>query len=307
MKILICTLSLLLVGLTTFANPTCQDIFAEQTVVYGAEGKRLPPMEPIRLADGETVWGFYDCSSCETTNSARPNVHGRQQCRSCGVPRTTEAYYPPAVMRKDGALYLVDPGNLVRSQAELELTQSGSTTGCPFCGASNFRIEVQCPGCGAQVTNASDLARSARNSVSSLALNQSRASSPRSAPRVTEPSQLAGASTAAPSGDNTQARSLRNRLVGAFAGATMLVATGVGTVWGLQTSVERGLVTAVHANHVVVEYTDQGHRVELERNSNESVQWRLGEEVDLYFVNWRMGQPSGAERLNGEVYRPQSR
>lgn len=256
-------------------------------------------IQPIRLAQGETFWGLYDCKSCGRTNTMKPNPEGRIQCVGCGVPRTDESYRRPALFEKDGYLWLVDPGQLSRTQQEKELADNGELIGCPFCGNGDFKLSGSCSSCGAKAENPSDLRSmlgSLKSGTSSLGLGSSTTSNRRTtvSPRITSLQDGAAPNFLTP---------MRKKVLGMAAGITLAAATTLGTVWGTTTYSEVGRVIDVDTTQVVIEYTvdSQRYTVELARPSGETLQWRMGEPVTLSFVNWKMGDPSGGIRGNGDV------
>ncbi len=263
--------------------------------------------QPIRLNDGETYWGLYDCKSCGRTNTMKPSVDGRVRCvGGCGTPHTGEQYREPAVFEKDGALWLVDPGQISRTQQEKDLAKNADLMGCPFCGNVDFKLDVSCAGCGASAKDASQVRSSIAALLSSASprvtgdfgsglIDTGTTAGPRR-PRTANISDL----TAAPQNRMTP---FRKRVLGMAAGITLAAATTFGSVWGLTTHSEVGRVVQVEISQVVVEYSVDSytHRVELARPAGETLDWRVGEPVTVSFINWKMGDPSGAIRGNGDA------
>lgn len=92
-----------------------------------------------------------------------------------------------------------------------------------------------------------------------------------------------------------------------LAASTMLAATPMGYMWGTTTYTHMAEVTSINDRYVTVEYfksQGQTEDVRLVRQPNDPVTWHLGEQVELYFVNWKLGNPTGAERGNGDVSVP---
>ncbi len=257
-----------------------------------AEPVSVMQSQPIHLKDGDTYWGLYDCKSCGKTNTMQPSTQGRIQCVGCGTPHTGEKYREPAIFEKDGALWLVDPGQLSRSQQEQNLAKGSDLMGCPFCGNVDFKLGVSCAGCGASAKDASQV----RSSIAALRSSTSSrvASTNTSGPRISNLTLPAQPNRMTP---------FTKRVLGMAAGITIAAATTFGSVWGLSTHSEVGRVVQIEQSQVVIEYSveDYNHRVELARPAGETLQWRLGEPVTVSFINWKMGDPSGAIRGNGDA------
>lgn len=64
-----------------------------------------------------------------------------------------------------------------------------------------------------------------------------------------------------------------------------------------------GRVVSVDNNQVTVEYSVDGytHKVDFGRPPGETLSWRIGEPITISFINWKMGNPSGGIRGNGDV------
>lgn len=256
-----------------------------------AEPVNVMQSQPIHLKDGDTYWGLYDCKSCSRTNTMQPSPQGRIQCVGCGTPHTGEKYREPAVFEKDGALWLVDPGQLSRSQQEQNLAKGSDLMGCPFCGNVDFKLGVSCAGCGASAKDASQV----RSSIAALRSSTSPAVDRNtSGPRISNLTLPAQPNRMTP---------FTKRVLGMAAGITIAAATTFGSVWGLSTHSEVGRVVQIETSQVVIEYSvdSYNHRVELARPAGETLQWRLGEPVTVSFINWKMGDPSGAIRGNGDA------
>jgi hypothetical protein len=285
-------------GSSASAGLACFEIFksagsSTSTVAPVALAKPVNVMQsqPIKLKDGDTYWGLYDCKSCGHTNTMQPSTQGRIQCVGCGTPHTGEKYREPAVFEKDRALWLVDPGQLSRSQQEQNLAKGSDLMGCPFCGNVDFKLGVSCAGCGASAKDASQV----RSSIAALRSSTS--------PRVaTNTSGLRISNLTLPAQPNRMTP-FTKRVLGMAAGITIAAATTFGTVWGLSTHSEVARVVQIEASQVVIEYSvdNYSHRVELARPAGETLQWRIGEPVTVSFINWKMGDPSGAIRGNGDA------
>ena len=287
---------ILLIAILSFTSlsysvETCNQLLSTESA------SRARTQEPVLTRHGDTYWGFYQCNSCDNRVSAQPNVHGDQACHSCGAGHTNEKYIPPALFRKGGGLYLVDPGRLIREESEQALADSGETTGCPFCGNSQFSIDEACISCGAQAESpreTRDLMRQASQSSrmnSTVIPNQSSVT-----PRIDFSSTSRGRS-----GPRVTRRGL-----GLAAGVILAVTSGYGIIWGNQTYMIEGVVTDFNSSEVTVEYSDKDGDLEmitLGRPGNETQIWREGEILDLYFINWS-STPRGAERLDGNVLAP---
>lgn len=256
-----------------------------------AEPVSVMQSQPIHLKDGDTYWGLYDCKSCGRTNTMQPSTQGRIQCVGCGTPHTGEKYREPAVFEKDGQLWLVDPGQLSRSQQEDYLAKNKDLMGCPFCGNTDFKLGVSCAGCGASAKDASQV----RSSIAALrSSTSSGVATNTSGPRISNLTLPVQQNRMTP---------FTKRVLGMAAGITIAAATTFGSVWGLSTHSEVGRVVQIEASQVVVEYSvdNYNHRVELARPAGETLQWRMGEPVTVSFINWKMGDPSGAIRGNGDA------
>lgn len=303
--------------------------------------------EPIRLSPGDTVWGYYECSNCSTEVSAKP---GERKCVNCGKPHSDEPLdeIAPAVFRKNGALYLVNPGRLSSDRAMDNLAKTGVADECPFCGTTDFDLSVGCKSCGAQTDNVNDIRKYALNKRKAMLKGTTRISSEdttmaegRNLPPLNE-GVMAKADLKGPTvteietqlelinaenegrrprvrNQNTtpesavvQKRRFLSRLATkggalALAASTLMVGTPIGYIWGTTDYTRMAEVVSVSSSNVVVEYYKPNGQLEdisLKRNQNEST-WHIGEQIELYFVNWKLGAPSGGERGNGDVLRPE--
>jgi hypothetical protein len=297
-----------------FSSPSwalkCVDVFkANSTLVQVNLGKPANPQQaqPIKLKQGETIWGLYDCLSCGNTNSMKPREDGRIQCVGCGSPHTTEEYRRPALFEKGGALWLVDPGQISRTQQEKHLAQNGELIGCPFCGNTDFKLSGSCATCGAAAKDPAELRASLTKLRSGTAMPKNDFGSnlkefgvkqPETMPNTT--SRRGSINSSSPENRMTP---LRKRVLGMAAGITLAAATTFGTVWGMSTHSEVGRVVQIEQSQVVIEYTvdNFSYSVELARPTGETLEWRMGEPVTISFINWKMGDPSGGIRGNGDV------
>lgn len=274
---------------SSFAIDTCSGLLSSSFSVQ--------KQAPILTQHGDTYWGFYQCNSCDTRVSAKPNVHGDQACVNCGVPHTDEKYTPPAMFKKGGELYLVDPGRLIRDDAEQALADSGETHGCPFCGNSQFTIDEACISCGAEAENPNEIREASRQSRQTVASSFSSGSA------------LLGRSAQNQflTGRTSSSRSrVSRRALGLAGGAILAVSTVFGVIWGNQTYTAEGVVTDFTTNEVTVSYIDkdgENESIVMGRPGNETQIWRSGETLELYFINWS-STPRGAERLDGNVLTP---
>lgn len=92
-----------------------------------------------------------------------------------------------------------------------------------------------------------------------------------------------------------------------LAASTFMAATPVGYMWGTTSYTRMAEVVSVSATTVKVEYYKSSGQLEdfiLNKNSADQTQWHIGEQIELYFVNWKLGAPSGGERGNGDVLKP---
>jgi ribosomal protein L37AE/L43A len=288
----------------------CMDVFKKTPPVVQVNlGKPANPQQaqPIKLKQGETIWGLYDCLSCGNTNSMKPKDDGRIQCVGCGSPHTTEAYRRPALFEKDGSLWLVDPGQISRTQQEKNLAQNGELIGCPFCGNTDFKLSGSCATCGASAKDPAELRSSLTRLRSGTAMPKSDFGSNLkdfgSKPTDTTSSTSTKRGSVNSSSPENRMTPLRKRVLGMAAGITLAAATTFGTVWGLSTHSEVGRVVQIESSQVVIEYTVDNlpYSVELARPAGETLEWRLGEPITISFINWKMGDPSGGIRGNGDV------
>lgn len=92
-----------------------------------------------------------------------------------------------------------------------------------------------------------------------------------------------------------------------LAASTFIAATPMGFMWGNTSYTHIAEVTAISATSVTVEYFKGNGKVEdvvLKKTADDDTVWHMGEQIELYFVKWRMGNPSGGERGNGDVLSP---
>lgn len=92
-----------------------------------------------------------------------------------------------------------------------------------------------------------------------------------------------------------------------LAASTLIATTPVGYIWGTTSYTHMAEVVEINPKTVTVEYFDGKGQIEdvvLNRPADEQAQWHIGEQVELYFVNWKFGNPTGGERGNGDVLNP---
>lgn len=92
-----------------------------------------------------------------------------------------------------------------------------------------------------------------------------------------------------------------------LAASTFMAATPVGYMWGTTSYTHMAEVINVTPTTVTVEYYKSSGQVEdfiLNKNPGDQTKWHIGEQIELYFVNWKFGKPSGGERGNGDVLKP---
>ncbi len=287
-KFTISLISFFIFSFTTViqAQMSCLEVLSELSIT--TEHKNIST-EPILTVDGDTYWGYYKCLRCGERTSAKPNIHNDQACYNCGAGHTTEKYSPPALFKKDGNIYLVDPGRLVTSHAEMELAESGETESCPFCGNSQFQIDTECVTCGARAENPSDIKQSMKE------LSRGNTSATAKTPHM----DLSLSSL-------RETRNRTNKKFFTSVAAVLTVSAAFGTVWGFQTYTTEAHVTSFDKKEVVVSYESKKGALEsltLGRSGIETQPWRVGDTLELYFINWST-TPKAAERLDGNVFKP---
>lgn len=293
----------------------------------------------VMLQPEETIWDYYVCEGCGSTVSAKPDVHNRQACHNCPKPHTNEEYVKTPIVQREGKLYALLPVFSVPGTEENRQALSGKKFNCPWCKASTFRVDEQCPGCGARFDV--DQALSGLAELS----NQRTGHSHRGAVQASSPPSLekrggegeetssqntgltagggsphgspvvasretgikrAGAASAR-GGEVPAPRTSPGRLkiYGLAAGGLLLATVGGTTYWGSSGSVGEGVVVGVTDTQVQIEYPDSPETrktISISPESGEGVVgWRVGEPVKIYSTNWRGA--TGAERYNGDAHK----
>jgi hypothetical protein len=290
------------------------------------------PSEPVgkcyvMLQPEDTIWDYYVCEGCGSTASAKPDVHNRQACPNCPKPHTTEPYIETPLVERGGKLYALLPVFSVPGTEENEQALSGKKFNCPWCKSSIFKVDEQCPGCGARF----DL-DSSSTGLHNVRTEHSRSGPPASGPSILDSLNKSGvadnrasmqgpdagvshdgylekATAQVKAGERVSAsggHSSRHRLKiwGLAAGSLLLATVGGASYWGSLGSVEPGVVIGVTGIQVLIEYADSRETrktISISPESGEgAVGWRVGEKVQIYLTNW--SGPKGAERYNGDAY-----
>lgn len=299
----------------------CFDLFSLD--VFGEANLSRKGIQPVRLNDQDVFWSSYSCEQCTRPVSSNPT---KRKCDGCGKPHTNENLQeiaPATFIRswEDAsgtvrhAMFLVDAGALTRDQGIKALAGKSDAMECPFCGVSDYRLDVQCKGCGVELQNLREMQEQAR-----AILRRRKGPTPSEAFAPIGP---AGAASLRPErgalakvrresglpgdvGPMVRAPRLSRRLLGTVAAATLSVATAAGVVWGQTSYTKTAEVVRVTGTKVFAEY-DLGNGLREDivfvRQAGE-IPWRVGEQVELYFVNWKLGEASGAERGNGDLLTP---
>lgn len=122
----------------------------------GDSGGGAKPLSTLK--GGETIVGFYRCNSCGKENSARPNVHGVQQCGGCGKAHEGKSLdFYPVSQGKGGFTEDQRVGVDPKKKDNEKNFGKGKKKTCPFCGTSNFRNRHTCSQCGADIKDAKDI------------------------------------------------------------------------------------------------------------------------------------------------------
>lgn len=291
----------------------CLSILMAIVPAFEVFASELPGQCYVMLQPGDTIWDYYRCDGCGSTASAKPDVHNRQACPNCPKPHTTEKYVETRIVERDGKLFALLPVLSVPGTEENRQALSGEKFNCPWCKSSTFKVDEQCPGCGARFdvdhtfTGLSSVGtghshdRGGHASQSPLLNNGGAADeqAPTQKPDLVVKGKESG------SADGGHSYRVPLKIYGLAAGSLLLATVGGVSYWGSLGSVEPGVVTGVTSTQVQIEYADSPETrktISISPENGEGVVgWRVGEKVQIYLTNW--SGPKGAERYNGDAHK----
>jgi hypothetical protein len=269
----------------------------------------------------DKIWGQYNCENCNTVASANPHNTGDNVagCSNCGKHHGNETIRPPRHIKRGGKVYFIAEASLVQPKDGTE----GLLLVCPFCGTnSNPKIHDGCPSCGAEHNDVSEISNSVARAgtvVTNSGVDPAQVKEPRQRStrvRLQDGISATAVDALAKSSGATVSVVLPEKNTGSFlsqvptplkllaAGAVTAGAIGF-VAWGTDTYSEVGVVQQIGPSHVIVVVeTDAGsEKYKLKIRGDELVAWRVGEEVEVFYTNFRGAQ--GAERSDAGVYVPQ--
>lgn len=289
--------------------------------------------QAYKLRPGETVWGNYVCRSCGNEASMKPDRRGDVRCETCASPHTNEPDYPPAFFKKGGQIFIINREALMGPD-DARYQGHGLRDNCPFCETGHFANMRGCNSCGAELVNAdaitqgipqmtpSPLRPQLNNTTSSVAIEARQVETTRiSGEDLVQQAGLTeevaeahpiprfgreAADIAAQEEEEIIQRIplTREQMMYIGAGGTIIGATAGVAIYkrAHEEYTVTATVTRIESGTVYASYSIDGQRftIDLSYDQGNTVQWRIGEQIELYIVHWK--GPQGAERGNGEVY-----